>query len=156
MTDEMTRHAAMGFEAVKVSMSQDKNGIILRLNVHPNDCPKELITDWVGTRYMVGMVRINDDDTPDDRGYAEVQKMITSAGQLCRNESFFTFLSVVGLVDHHISGVEERENASAEAVRDYCGIQSRAEMKTNEEARKKFETMRQSFKNWKEGKPWKI
>jgi hypothetical protein len=28
------RDAAMGFEAVKVSMSQDRNGIILRLNVH--------------------------------------------------------------------------------------------------------------------------
>ena len=31
------RNAAMNFEAVKVSMSQDRNGIILRLNVHPND-----------------------------------------------------------------------------------------------------------------------
>ncbi len=68
MTDDMIRHAAMNFEAVKVSMSQDKNGITLRLSVHPNDCPKELHTDWVGTRYMVAMVRLQDDDTPDDRG----------------------------------------------------------------------------------------
>lgn len=37
------RDAAMNFEAVKVSMSQDRNGIILRLNVHPNDCPQNYI-----------------------------------------------------------------------------------------------------------------
>ena len=57
MSDDI-RQNALSFEAVKVSMNQDKNGIILRLNVHPNDCPKELHTDWVGTRYMVAMVRL--------------------------------------------------------------------------------------------------
>ena len=59
MSDDI-RQNALSFEAVKVSMNQDKNGIILRLNVHPNDCPKELHTDWVGTRYMVAMVRLNE------------------------------------------------------------------------------------------------
>jgi hypothetical protein len=66
MSDDI-RQNALSFEAVKVSMNQDKNGIILRLNVHPNDCPKELHTDWVGTRYMVAMVRLNDEDMPDTR-----------------------------------------------------------------------------------------
>ena len=61
------REAAIGFEAVKVSMSQDKNGVTLRLSVHPNDCPPELHTDWVGSRYMVGMVRLNDFDEPEMR-----------------------------------------------------------------------------------------
>lgn len=155
MTDDAIRHGAMGFEAVKVSMSQDKHGIILRLNIHPNDCPKELHTDWVGTRYMVGMVKINDDGTPDDRGASEHQKMVTSAGQLCRNESFFTFLGVAGLADYTITDVGEKEKAAAYAVRLYCGINSRADLMKNEEARKKFEALRQSFKNWKEGKDWK-
>jgi hypothetical protein len=59
------RQSALHFEAVKVSMSQDKNGIILRLNVHPNDCPKELHTDWVGSRYIIAMVKLTDDDKPD-------------------------------------------------------------------------------------------
>jgi hypothetical protein len=66
MSDDI-RQNALSFEAVKVSMNQDKNGIILRLNVHPNDCPKELHTDWVGTRYMVAMVKLNDEDMPDTR-----------------------------------------------------------------------------------------
>jgi len=73
MNDTPIKDIAMNFEAVKVSMSQDKNGIILRLNVHPNDCPKELHTDWVGTRYVVAMVKLQDDDTPDDRGYVGIQ-----------------------------------------------------------------------------------
>lgn len=156
MADEETEYAAMGFEAVKVSMSQDKNGIILRLNIHPNDCPQALHTDWVGTRYMVGMVRVNEDESPDDRGFAQHKKLVASAGLLCRNESFFTFMVTAGLVDPHLSGPEEKETGCADAMRDYCGIKSRTDLMRDEEARKKFETLRQSFKHWKEGKIWKI
>ena len=36
------RKNAMNFEAVKASMSQNKEGVILRLSVHPNDCPPDL------------------------------------------------------------------------------------------------------------------
>ena len=56
------RKNAMNFEAVKVSMSQNKEGVILRLSVHPNDCPPDLHTDWVGSRYVVAMVKLNDQD----------------------------------------------------------------------------------------------
>ena len=69
------KDAAIGFEAVKVSMSQDRNGIMLRLNVHPNDCPQELHTDWVGTRYMVAMVKLNEDGTPDERQENDKEKV---------------------------------------------------------------------------------
>ena len=31
------RDAAVNFEAVKISMSQDRNGITLRLSLHPNE-----------------------------------------------------------------------------------------------------------------------
>jgi hypothetical protein len=83
------RDAAMGFEAVKISMSQDRNGIVLRLNIHPNDCPPELHTDWVGTRYMVAMVRLNDHDEPETREEQQrIERMIASAGLLCRNAEF--------------------------------------------------------------------
>ena len=152
MTDDAIRAAAMKFEAVKVSMSQDKNGIILRLNVHPNDCPKELHTDWVGTRYMVVMVKLNDDDTMDDRGYVAMQKLVASAGMLCRNTDFYTFLSQNGLVEDGITHLPTMEEACAEALCIHCGISSRSELKDNEDARKKFEALRQSFTRWKQGK----
>jgi len=55
------------FEAVKTSMMQDKNGTNIRLTIHPNDVPQDLHKDWVGSRYMVVMVKINEDGTPDTR-----------------------------------------------------------------------------------------
>ena len=158
MVDETIRGSALSFEAVKVSMSQDKNGIILRLNVHPNDCPKELHTDWVGTRYMIAMVRLNDDDTPDDRGYVEIQKLIASAGLLCRNDEFYEYifdLSRANSMDYawHTNVPSEMESVCIEALKNICGIKSRTEFRDNETARKKFEALRNDFMVWKKG--WK-
>ena len=150
MSDAPIRDIALHFEAVKVSMSQDKNGIILRLNVHPNDCPKELHTDWVGTRYVVAMVRLQDDDTPDDRGYVAVQRLIASAGLPCRNEDFFAFLVACGMAVP-TADASQMESKSADAIRLICGIKSRGEFRDNEAAREKFEALRNDFKNWKQG-----
>jgi hypothetical protein len=152
MTDAPVRDIAMNFEAVKVSMSQDKNGIILRLNVHPNDCPKELHTDWVGSRYVVAMVKLNDDDSVDDRGYVAIQRMMASAGLLCRNEDFFAFLVGCGMAEP-TPDAEEMEKQCADAMRKVCGIKSRSEFRDNETARQKFEALRDDFRKWKRGLP---
>jgi len=142
------KDAAMGFEAVKVSMSQDRNGIILRLNVHSNDCPPELHTDWVGTRYMVAMVRLTDDDQPDVReDMVRLERLIASAGLLCRNQDFAVFLNDAGIMGP-VDSVGA-EDACVKAIRSYCGIKSRSEFRTNPDARAKFETLREEFKQWK-------
>ena len=152
MVDETIRGSALSFEGVKVSMSQDKNGIILRLNVHPNDCPKELHTDWVGTRYMIAMVRLNDDDTPDDRGYVDIQKIIASAGLLCRNDGFYEYLYETYQMKYVLIP-SEMENECVEVLKKVCNIKSRTEFRDNEAARKKFEALRSDFMVWKKG--WK-
>ena len=78
------RKNAMNFEAVKVSMSQNKEGVILRLSVHPNDCPPDLHTDWVGSRYVVAMVKLNDQDEIETREQEQaIQRLISSCGILC-------------------------------------------------------------------------
>ena len=151
MTEAPIKDIAMHFEAVKVSMSQDKNGVILRLNVHPNDCPKDLHTDWVGTRYVVAMVRLQDDDTPDDRGYVATQRLIASAGLLCRNQDFFDFLVDCGIATE-TADADEMERQCANAIRQKCGIRSRTELRDNEAARAEFEALRNDFKQWKRGR----
>ena len=65
--EEEKKIEGVSFEAVKTSMMQDKNGTNIRLTIHPNDVPSELHKDWVGSRYMVVMVKVNEDGTPDDR-----------------------------------------------------------------------------------------
>ena len=142
------RDAAMNFEAVKVSMSQDRNGIILRLNVHPNDCPPELHTDWVGTRYVVAMVRLNDQDEPEMREeHQYIERMIASAGLLCRNAEFGKYMNDVGYIDEH--DPVKLEEAATVGLRKHCGIESRSELRNDPEARKKFEQLREDFKSWK-------
>ena len=62
---------SVNFEAVKTSMMQDKNGTNIRLTIHPNDVPPELHKDWDGSRYMVVMVKLNEDGTP-EKGDSDV------------------------------------------------------------------------------------
>tara|TARA_E500000318_G_scaffold70766_1_gene65582 strand:+ start:361 stop:648 length:288 start_codon:yes stop_codon:yes gene_type:complete len=65
----------INFEAVKTSMMQDKNGTNIRLTIHPNDVPQDLHKDWVGSRYMVVMVKLNEDGTPDERKENDREKV---------------------------------------------------------------------------------
>ena len=65
--EEEKKVEGVSFEAVKTSMMQDKNGTNIRLTIHPNDVPQDLHKDWVGSRYMVVMVKVNEDGTPDSR-----------------------------------------------------------------------------------------
>ena len=91
------RDNAMNFEAVKISMSQNKEGVILRLAVHPNDCPSNLHTDWVGSRYVVAMVKLNDQDGIETRQQEQaIQRLISSCGLLCRDPDFQDYLGADG------------------------------------------------------------
>jgi hypothetical protein len=143
------RQSALHFEAVKVSMSQDKNGIILRLNVHPNDCPKELHTDWVGSRYIIAMVKLTDDDKPDVRPeQVMIQKLISSCGLLCRNEEFYEYLCD-NYIGEFTTDPDEMERLCVDAVRRYCNIKSRSEFNSDAAARRKFEELRDGFAQWR-------
>ena len=61
--NEMKR-ATINFEAVKLTMRQDKHGFILTLSVHPEDVPESLFRHWVGSRYQVAMVQLDDNEEP--------------------------------------------------------------------------------------------
>ena len=136
------RDAAVNFEAVKISMSQDRNGITLRLSLHPNECPPSLHTDWVGSRYMVAMVKLNDQEEPVvPEQEREIKKMISSAGMLCRNEDFGVF----------IVAEDNTEESIANTMRAKLEIQSRTDLRNNSEAREKFKNLTEGFERWKKG-----
>ena len=136
------RDAAVNFEAVKISMSQDRNGITLRLSLHPNECPPSLHTDWVGSRYMVAMVKLNDQEEPVvPEQEREIKKMISSAGMLCRNEDFGVF----------IGAEDNTEESIANTMRAMLEIQSRTDLRNNSEAREKFKNLTEGFERWKKG-----
>ena len=151
------KEAAFHFEAVKTSMSQSKAGTILRLAIHPNVVQAYLHTDWVGSRYMVAMVKLNEQDEPEiSVEQREVDKLIASAGMLCRNPSFVEFLHEKNITTYDPTGkfptLTPDENGVAEALRNYLGITSRSDFRNNSQAREQFKNLSQEFSRWKQGK----
>ena len=148
--------AAIHFEAVKTSMSQSKAGTILRIAIHPNDVPPSLHTDWVGSRYMVAMVKLDDEDQPeisDDQRQAKA--LVASAGMLCRNEDFRKFLDSQDLLTFEVGNWDDlsEENMTENCLRRYLQIESRSELATNSEAREKFKKLQEDFTLWKKNRP---
>ena len=145
------RDAAVHFEAVKTSMSQSKQGTILRLALHPNEVPPSLHTDWVGSRYMVAMVKLDDEDQPQmSDQQRETERLIASAGMLCRNLDFAKFLFDIDSLLGVPNDESEREKRVADALRDILGVESRSEMRTNSVARERFKNMVEEFTKWKQ------
>lgn len=134
------RDAALHFEAVKIALTQDKNGLVLKLSIHPDETPKDLILDHLGTRYMVAVVKLGDDDQPvKGKTKSEGDKVVAIAGLLCRNERFRGWMA-----DMRYSESEDTEDV-AEALRKLCGVNSRADLATNETARNLFLDLRDEF-----------
>ena len=129
---------AINFEAVKIGLSQtDKSGVILRLSIHPHDVPTEILTDLLGSRYVVAMVKLNDQDEVETRGQEQaVQRLIASCGLLCREPDFQAYLGV------------DSEDAAVKYIREQCGIKSRSEFRENVNARSVFINMREEYTKW--------
>jgi hypothetical protein len=145
------RDAAVHFEAVKTSMSQSKQGTILRLAIHPNEVPASLHTDWVGSRYMVAMVKLDDEDQPQmSEQQRETERLIASAGMLCRNLDFAKFLFHQDIILSVPNDDAERERSVADALRSHLGVESRSEFKTNSMAREMFKQVSEEFLRWKQ------
>lgn len=134
------REAALQFEAVKIAFGQDKNGMILKLSIHPNDVPQDLMIAPVGSRYIIAAVLLNDQDEPVvGPKKREADLAIASSGALCRNHRFQTWMFHTG------KAPDVSENGAIIGVREYCGIVSRSEFKTNALARSKFLELRKTF-----------
>jgi len=131
---------ALSFEAVKVRITQNKQGVYLVLNIHPEDIPEELLRSWVGQRYYCALVGIQDDETPMPqnpiRKKTTGKKFVDRAGILARDKSFWKFCKV------------SKEEDASEFIRQFCNIQSRSELRTNEFAQILFEDINNRYNHW--------
>ena len=130
---------ALQFEAVKIALKQDKTGFVLTLNIHPDEIPTELMRDFVGARYGVAMVRIQDNESP-----TQYDNRVKKAGILGRSKRFHLWLrNENGLT---IDG----EDDAVEAIHRICGIQSRTELNGNRQAQDKFDELVNDYEQWGE------
>jgi hypothetical protein len=133
------------FEGVKVALKQDKTGYVLTLSLHPDDIPEELLRDFVGSRYQVVMVRIDGNEQPMNReAEFEGDKYVRVAGMLCKDSQFWQYL----YEDSQI--LEETEKETTDWLRNYLGVQSRADLKTNKQAREHLGQLVKEFNAWKQ------
>ena len=138
MTD--IKEVSHAFEAVKSALRQTKDGISISLVIHPNDVPNPLLSDPVGSRYMVGMARLGDDNQPiESEEQREARRDVISAGALCRDTDFQKWLMNNGYCD------DLSEDEAAKSLRTLLGVESRAEIKINREAQRKWRIMRNLF-----------
>ena len=131
------------FEAVKIALKQDKTGYILTLNVHPDDLCEDILRDFVGARYQVVMVRLNGEERPINRDAEYSRDAVRSAGILCRDPQFAQYLFDIGQI------FEMTESAVIAWLKEELDIQSRAELKENQQAAQKLQFVQQEYRSWK-------
>jgi len=114
------------------------------LAIHPDDVPAELMKDFVGSRYMVVMVRLDEQDQPMNRD-AEFpgDAAVKAAGMLCRDPEFWDWLFQKEMI------FEKSEKACTEFLYGYVGIESRKELKTDASARDLFIQLKKTFDAWR-------
>ena len=132
------------FEAIKTSFRQNKDGFVLSLAIHPDDVPQDLMKDYVGSQYMVVMVRLADDGKPmvRDNEFAG-DAAVKSSGILCRDPEFWDWLFQKEML------FDKSEKSCTEFLYSYLGIESRKELKTDAEARDLFNRLKQAFEAWR-------
>jgi len=133
--------ANKSFEAIKIALKQDSNGFVLTLRIHPDEMPEGLLRDYVGARYGVAMMRINDDETMTTVEKQEPDARVIKAGILCRNWNFWKFLST--LLEVEVSNEEQ-------AVENLCNllnIHSRTELRSVPYAQETFDKVVQDYEN---------
>ena len=108
----------LNFEAQKIKLTQDSSGFVLALRIHPDQIPEPMVRDFVGARYMVAMVRVNDDEEPVH--YKKSRGSV--AAMLCKNPTVQQFL-----VDEGHAEKADETNAT-NAIYEICGIHSRSEL----------------------------
>ena len=126
-----------------MAIRQDRTGYVLTLSVHPDEVPIEMMRDWVGARYQVVMVRLNDVDQAMIRDRDLPQNLSKQAGILCKDLSFQKFLFESGEI------FDMNEDDATDWLRDAVGIKSRSELQTKPQAGQQFLLINQEFLTWK-------
>jgi hypothetical protein len=131
------------FEAVKVGIKQDNSGYILTLRIHPDDLPEEVMRDFVGSRYLTVMVRLNEEERPMNREQELAKDMVRVSGMLCRDPQFWAFLQESGNV------IDKTEKEAMTWLKSYLKVESRAEISKSQLAVEKMLGIKQEFASWK-------
>lgn len=134
------------FEGLKVALKQDANGYMLTVKIHPDEIPEALLRDFVGARYQIVMVRLDDNDQPmqrPQRTQVRNHTLSNKAAILCKDTNFQKFLVESGLA------WDVSERAAASFIKETCSVESRSQLDSNDEAAETFKQIAKEFDEWK-------
>jgi len=122
--------SALTFEAVKTHIRQSKEGVVIGFAINPVECPADLYTIPVGSRFYCSIVQISDDETPvEPIRKARGRKAVDMACMLCRDDRFQAWLY--------------KKNYGLMVA---CGISHRSELANNDRARDEFFSLVDEFR----------
>lgn len=135
---------AMHCEARKTSYRQTSQGVVISFLLHPSDIPDGLSLAPLGTRFMLAVCEIGDDEravAPKEKTPRSFHDMsfTQQAGMLCTDTAFKRFLTETLLMPD--------DNAVA-AVKGFCGVASRKDILPNTEAASKWVALVSDYRAW--------
>ena len=159
----LARATAVHFEAKKTGFGQAQDGWSLTLRIQHDDVPAAVRDAKKGTRYVVALVEIGDDELPvvgkpngeaSDFGSdvggstpppAAKKSRAQMAGILCNDPAFHAFLAG-GRCPPRLLGVTIDTNTAAMAVREICQVESRADLDRDEFAAGQWDALYTEFR----------
>ena len=131
-------------EAKKHGYRQTQDGIVVSFVLHPNEVPDDLALAALGTRYMLALVRIGDDETPQPPKVKRPGKPFASlprsqqAGILCNDTQFQGWAAWK-------DGSTLCVDTARQFVLDECEINSRRELDISDESAQLWDSLRARF-----------
>lgn len=154
---DKARAAAIHCEAKKHAYRQTQEGVVVAFVIHHADMPKNLATADLGTRYMLALVEINDDETPKAQpNVVQLQtkpqepqswhamKPAQQAGILCNERAFLRFLSEREGTPIAVRSPEQ----AAIFVRAHCLVTSRKDIRDNHVSGKIWRELVSDYRAW--------
>ena len=138
---ETARQNALQLEVKKDGLKQLQSGEwTLSLKVHANDVPTPLLTAAMGTRYMLAMVEVGDNEEPVQQEKPKGKSYAQKAGICCNEPAFRQFLMESELL--------HPEGDPAAAIRFVCAVESRSELIEGTEAGETWRNLYLDYQNW--------
>lgn len=121
-------------EVKKDGFRQMQDGTVkISLTVHPNDDIIQFVKAPMGQRFMAVLAEVGDDDQPVKKEKTPGEKAVQRAALLCKEGGFQAW------INRDRFQVPATEVGAKMWLCERCGIESRSELATNDEAREQFE-----------------
>ena len=145
-------------EAMKISLRQEADGIIVAFRIHPDDLPTDLLRARINSRFTLNFEQIGDDELP-VRTHP-VMKAVESkkkqdanvmrAGIACGERKFQHFLKQA-YPEQWKDQTGKNADKAAAVLRYVTDVDSRADLASNPEALAQFDRLLGRYEMWKRG-----